>query len=144
MGNAKILGLEESIGVNNSQYANGLAIFFAFYIAAEVPSNLVLKKFQPRLWLAVLTAAWGIIGMCLGFIRNYGGFLTVRAFLGLAEGGLLPGMVLYLSSLYTRGEMALRIGLFYTSASLAGAFGGLLARGLSSIGPVGIVDEGWR
>lgn len=90
MGNAKILGLEESIGVNNSQYANGLAIFFAFYIAAEVPSNLVLKKFQPRLWLAVLTAAWGIIGMCLGFIRNYGGFLTVRAFLGLAEGVCCP------------------------------------------------------
>lgn len=144
VGNAKILGLEKSIGVTNDQYANGLAIFFAFYIAAELPSNLVLKKFQPRLWLAVLTAAWGIIGMCLGFIRNYGGFLTVRAFLGLAEGGLLPGMVLYLSSLYTRGEMALRIGLFYTSASLAGAFGGLLARGLSSIGPVGVVDEGWR
>jgi len=144
VGNAKILGLEKDIGVDNDQYASGLAIFFAFYIAAELPSNLVLKKFQPRLWLAFLTAAWGIIGMCLGFIRNYGGFLTVRAFLGLAEGGLLPGMVLYLSSLYTRGEMALRIGLFYTSASLAGAFGGLLARGLSSIGPVGSIDAGWR
>lgn len=145
MGNAKILGLEEDIGVSNSQYANGLAIFFAFYIAAEVPSNLVLKKASPRIWLAFLTATWGIIGMCLGFIQNYAGFLTVRAFLGLAEGGLLPGMVLYLSGLYTRGEMALRIGLFYTSASLAGAFGGLLARGLSSIGATGgVMDAGWR
>jgi MFS family permease len=91
VGNAKILGLEKDIGVSNGQYANGLAIFFAFYIAAELPSNLVLKKFSPRLWLAFLTSAWGIIGMCLGFIRNYGGFLAVRAFLGLAEGGLLPG-----------------------------------------------------
>ncbi|KIW32027.1 uncharacterized protein PV07_03606 [Cladophialophora immunda] len=145
VGNAKILGLEKDAGLSNSQYANGLAIFFAFYIAAELPSNLVLKKFSPRLWLAFLTAAWGIIGMCLGFIRNYGGFLAVRAFLGLAEGGLLPGMVLYLSGMYTRGELALRIGLFYTSASLAGAFGGLLARGLSAIGPTGsVVDAGWR
>jgi MFS family permease len=93
VGNAKILGLEKDIGVSNSQYANGLAIFFAFYIAAELPSNLVLKKFSPRIWLAFLTCAWGIIGMCLGFIRNYGGLLTVRAFLGLAEGGLLPGMM---------------------------------------------------
>ena len=144
MGNAKILGLEKSIGVNNDQYGNGLAIFFAFYIAAELPSNLVLKKFSPRIWLSFLTVCWGIIGMCLGFIQNYGGFLTVRAFLGLAEGGLLPGMVLYLSTLYTRGEMALRIGLFYTSASLAGAFGGLLARGLSAIGPHGAIEDGWR
>ena len=86
MGNAKILGLEKDVGLNNSQYANGLAIFFAFYIAAELPSNLVLKKASPRVWLAFLTSAWGIIGMCLGFIQNYGGFLTVRAFLGLAEG----------------------------------------------------------
>jgi hypothetical protein len=39
--------------------------------------------------------------------------------------------------MYTRGEMALRLGLFYTAASLSGAFGGLLARGLSSIGDVG-------
>lgn len=33
--------------------------------------------------------------------------------------------------------MALRIGLFYTAASLSGAFGGLLARGLTSIADVG-------
>lgn len=31
--------------------------------------------------------------MCLGFVRNFGGFVAVRAILGAAEGGLLPGMV---------------------------------------------------
>lgn len=31
--------------------------------------------------------------MCLGFIQNYAGFMTVRALLGAAEGGLLPGIV---------------------------------------------------
>ncbi len=72
--------------------------------------------------------------MCLGFVKNYHEFIAVRAILGIAEGGLLPGMVLYLSGMYTRGEMALRLGLFYTAASLSGAFGGLLARGLISIG----------
>lgn len=54
-------------------------------------------------------------------------------------------MVLYLSGIYTRGELALRVGLFYVSASLAGAFGGLLARGLSAIHPTGAaVDASWR
>ncbi|CAC9894420.1 unnamed protein product [Aureobasidium pullulans] len=144
VGNAKILGLEKSIGVNDHQYASGLAIFFAFYIASELPSNLVLKKISPRIWLPCLTFAWGIVGMCLGFVQNYAGFLVVRAFLGITEGGLLPGMVLYLSSMYTRGELALRIGLFYTTASLSGAFGGLLARGLSSIGATAGIDAGWR
>lgn len=81
--------------------------------------------------------------MCLGFVRSFGSFVAVRAVLGLCEGGLLPGMILYLSGLYTRGEMALRIGIFYTAASLSGAFGGLLARGLSAIAPRGGL-EGWR
>lgn len=81
--------------------------------------------------------------MCLGFVRNYGGFVAVRALLGAAEGGLFPGIILYMSGMYTRGELALRIGIFYTAASLSGAFGGLLARGLSAIGPRGGL-EGWR
>jgi MFS family permease len=121
----------------------------------------VLKKLTPKIWLPLLTVVWGIITMCLGFVRNFGSFFAVRALLGIAEGGLLPGMVLYLSGLYTRQEMALRIGIFYTAASLSGAFGGkldllvrsvdrtdayekgLLARGLSAIAPRGGL-EGWR
>lgn len=60
---------------------------------SEVPSNLVLKKASPKVWLPFLTAVWGIITMCLGFVHNYGSFVAVRALLGIAEGGLLPGMV---------------------------------------------------
>jgi len=45
--------------------------------------------------------------------------------------------------MYTRGELALRIGLFYTTASLSGAFGGLLARGLAAIGTRGGLAS-WR
>lgn len=94
-------------------------------VSSELPSNLVLKKLTPKIWLPLLTVTWGIITMCLGFVRSFGSFFAVRALLGVAEGGLLPGMVLYLSGLYTRQEMALRIGIFYTAASLSGAFGGM-------------------
>ncbi|CAG8960098.1 hypothetical protein HYFRA_00010576 [Hymenoscyphus fraxineus] len=134
VGNAKTYGLEKDLEMNDHQYDVGLTVYYATYIASEIPSNLILKKVSPKVWLPALTVMWGIVCMCLGFVRNYTGFVIVRAVLGLAEGGLLPGIVLYLSNMYTRGEMALRLGLFYTAASLSGAFGGLLARGLTSIG----------
>jgi MFS family permease len=111
--------------------------------SSELPSNLVIKKVSPKIWLPLLTVVWGILTMCLGFVRNFASFVTVRALLGCAEGGLLPGMVLYLSQFYKRTELAVRIGIFYTAASLSGAFGGLLARGLSAIGTRGGLD-GWR
>lgn len=137
VGNAKILGLERDIKINDHQYSIGLCVFYATYIASELPSNLVLKKMSPKIWLPLLTSVWGILTMCLGFVTNFASFVTVRALLGCAEGGLLPGMVLYLAGFYRRQELALRIGIFYTAASLSGAFGGLLARGLNAIGPAG-------
>lgn len=60
---------------------------------SEIPSNLVLKKVSPKIWLPALTMAWGIVAMCLGFVKNYTEFVVVRAFLGITEGGLLPGIV---------------------------------------------------
>lgn len=60
---------------------------------SEIPSNLILKKVSPKIWLPVLTIAWGIVTMCLGFVTNYAGFMVVRAVLGITEGGLLPGIV---------------------------------------------------
>lgn len=76
--------------------------------------------------MGVLTVLWGVIGMAMGFVKNYTGMLVVRAFLGTAEGGLLPGIVLYLSMMYRRQEIGLRLGVIYSAASLSGAFGGLL------------------
>ncbi|KAI9036561.1 putative MFS transporter [Aspergillus affinis] len=143
VGNAKVLGFEEDLNITNHQYDIGLTVYYLTYVCSELPSNLLIKKASPKLWLPFLTMVWGIITMCLGFVRNFGDFVAVRALLGAAEGGLLPGMVLYLSSFYRRGDLALRIGLFYTAASLSGAFGGLLARGLAAIGPRGGL-EGWR
>lgn len=59
--------------------------------------------------------------MCMGFVTSYKGLLAVRVFLGIAEGGLLPGIVLYLSMMYKRSEVGIRLGLIYSSASLSGA-----------------------
>lgn len=67
----------------------------------------------------------------------------MRLFLGLTEGGLLPGIVLYLSTMYKRDELQIRIGIFYASASLSGAFGGLLATAIIKMDGVGGL-AGWR
>jgi sugar phosphate permease len=87
VGNAKILGIENDLGLDAHKYGTALAVFYVFYILAEIPSALLLKKITPKVWLAGLGFACGIIGMCLAFVRNYAGFLVVRILLGLFEGG---------------------------------------------------------
>lgn len=110
-----------------NQYLNGLTLYFAGYVIFEIPCNIVLKKSTPSKWLPTLTLLWGIVATLLGIVQNYSGYLSSRFFLGVAESGLFPGVVYYVSMWYKREEQNYRICLFFSAASLAGAFGGVLA-----------------
>ncbi|KXT08824.1 hypothetical protein AC579_1893 [Pseudocercospora musae] len=84
-------------------------------------------------YLPFILTCWGLCGTFMGFAKSYEELLAARFFFGLCEGGLLGGMVLYLSMFYERHAMLWRVGLFYSAAPLSGAFGGLLATGLAQI-----------
>ncbi|KAF9466150.1 MFS general substrate transporter [Collybia nuda] len=113
------------------------------YSVIEIPSNLVLKRFG-SIWLAILVTSFGAVAIGTAFIKSYTGLIVTRVFLGLAEGGTLPGLTYMLSRYYRRSELVLRLGIFIGVApSLAGAFGGLLASGLLAVPDIGTVKS-WR
>lgn len=130
LGNARVAGLQESLGMSDYQYSVALTVTYIPYIMAELPANLYLKKVGPHIFLPTIVTIWGIITTLQGLITSYSGLIATRFFLGLVEGGLFPGIVLYLSTCYTRRELQLRIAFFFSAASLSGAFSGLLAYGL--------------
>ncbi|KAJ0139454.1 putative transporter, partial [Colletotrichum tanaceti] len=67
IGNAKIEGMVEDLGMTGVQYNTVLSIFFVPYVLFEVPSNIVLKRFKrPSHYLGGLTLAWGIVMTCTG------------------------------------------------------------------------------
>jgi MFS family permease len=84
-----------------------------------------------------------VVATLLGVVQNYPGYLASRFFLGVAESGLFPGVVFYLSMWYKRNEQHYRVALFFSAASLAGAFGGILAWGIAHMEGVGGY-KGWR
>lgn len=81
----------------------------------------------------MLVVGFGFVSMCTAFVKNFDQLCVARAFLGVFEGGAMPGFAWYLSSFYKRKELYFRIGIYVSAASMAGAFGGLLATGLSRI-----------
>jgi len=143
IGNAKIEGLQEDLKMTASQYNWCLTVFFFTYAAFEVPSNLLLKKMRPSRWLPFIMVCWGVVMTLMGIVRSYSGLLAARLFLGIAEAGLFPGVAYYLTMWYCRHEIQLRQTLFFSAASIAGAFSGLLAFGISKMDGVG-GQEGWR
>ncbi|KAF5502178.1 putative transporter [Colletotrichum aenigma] len=143
IGNAKIEGLQEDLGMTSDQYNWCLTVFFFTYAAFEVPSNLLLKKLRPSIWLPTIMVAWGTVMTLMGIVRNYHGLLVARIFLGVTEAGLFPGVAYYLTMWYCRHEIQLRQAMFFSAASIAGAFSGLLAFAISKMDGTGGL-EGWR
>lgn len=77
-----------------------------------------------------------------GLIHNYSGLVGLRFLLGLAEAGLYPGVVFYMSCWYKRTELGTRVAVFFSSATVAGAFSGLLAAAIHNMDGIG-GKPGW-
>lgn len=104
---------------------------------------MLLKKLRPSIWLPAIMVAWGVVMTLMGIVQNYHGLLSARIFLGVAEAGLFPGVVYYNTMWYCRYEVQVRQAIFFSAASIAGAFSGLLAYGISFMDGVGGL-AGWR
>jgi MFS family permease len=143
IGNARILGMEEDLGLTHNQYNLALTVFFFTYSAFELPCNIILKKLRPSIWFSSIMVAWGIVTLCIGFVQNYKGLLIARIFLGITEAGLFPGVAYYLTMWYAPEDLAFRQGMFYSAGSAAGAFSGLLAYAIDKMDGVGGY-AGWR
>ncbi|KAH7913734.1 major facilitator superfamily domain-containing protein [Hygrophoropsis aurantiaca] len=128
--NARVAGMQTELKMSNYQYSVALTVTYVPYIAAEFPSNLLLKYIGPDLMLPTMVTLWGLVATLQGVVTTYSGLLACRFFLGLLEGGLFPGLVLYLSFFYPRDRLQIRVATFFAAASLSGAFSGLLAAGI--------------
>lgn len=104
------LGLSEELNLaRDNRYNTALVIFFVPYILFEVsgnsdaclidksnpslqiPSNILLKKFKPHVWLSANMFLFGLVTLLQGLVQNYSGLLATRFFLGVFETGMFPG-----------------------------------------------------
>ncbi|KAJ7781973.1 MFS general substrate transporter [Mycena maculata] len=137
IGNAKLYNLEADLHMTDNQYLIALTVFFFSYAIFEVPSNVFLKRLRPSVWLSLLMLLWGVMMTVQGLVHNFGGLVGMRWMLGTFEAGLFPGVNYYLSCWYKRSEFGIRAAIFFSAATVSGAFGGLLAAAISDMDGIG-------
>src|SRR4051812_42813183 len=62
--------LAADVGVGAAAYGLGAGLFFVTYALLEVPSNLVLYRIGPRVWITRIAVTWGLVSACMMFVRN--------------------------------------------------------------------------
>lgn len=138
------LGLQEILQINDYEFTLSLVFTTLPLLLIEIPSNFILRRIGGRVFFSVLITLLGLVIFCHGCISNNAGLFAVRFFLGLINGGLFPGFLLYLSSLYERRCLQWRIGLFFSTSCLAGALWGPLAYLIARLdGKLGVAGWAW-
>lgn len=137
------MSLPQELGLKGQQPNAALAIFFVPYVIFEIPSNMLMKRFSPHVWLSLCMLGFGVVMICQGFVHNYGGLLATRFFLGFFEAGIVPGSYYLLSFWYRRDEAQKRFTIYFSPVLLSSAFGGLLASAIAKMDGVRGLSN-WR
>ena len=122
VGFAKLQMLKE-LSMSDAAFAAGAGIFFIGYFFFEVPSNVLLKKFGARMWIARIMISWGVISACMIFVKGEWSFYGMRFLLGLAEAGFFPGVIFYLTLWYPSKLRASRTAWFVAAIAVSGVVG---------------------
>ena len=121
------LTMNRDLGFSDQVFGLGAGIFFLGYFLFEVPSNLMLEKVGARVWMSRIMLSWGLVSMATAFVKTAFAFYVLRFLLGLAEAGLYPGMILYMTYWFPEATRARFISLFLAAVPAASVIGGPLS-----------------
>jgi ACS family tartrate transporter-like MFS transporter len=136
------LQMTKELGFSDSVFGLGGGIFFVGYFLLEVPGGILAELWSARKWLARILISWGFLASLTGLIQTAPQFYTIRFFLGVAEAGFVPGVLVYLSHWYRPEDRGKAVALFFAGIPASQVIGGPLASILLKMHWLGL--GGWR
>ncbi|MFK8328622.1 MFS transporter [Pseudomonas sp. BJa5] len=131
------------LGLSAAAYGLGAGLFFLTYSLAEVPSNLIMHRVGARFWITRIMITWGLLSAGMAFVQGETSFYIMRLLLGVAEAGLFPGVMLYLTYWFDREQRARATGYFLLGVCLANILSGPLGGALLELDGV-LGWHGWQ
>jgi sugar phosphate permease len=131
--------------IGDSAFAFGAGIFFIGYAVFEVPSNLILHRVGAKIWLSRIMVTWGIASALMMFAHNEISFYILRFLVAVAEAGFSPGVILYSTYWFPKGERSRALGVYYMGLPAALALGSAISGALmeESQGFLGLRNWQW-
>ncbi|PYH46753.1 putative MFS transporter [Aspergillus saccharolyticus JOP 1030-1] len=126
------------------QISTALALFYVCYVIFDLPSNLIMTRLSPHVWMSRIVISVGIIGSCMTAMKAAWSLYLLRLLLGIVIAGMWPGMTYYLTLFYPPSRTGKRIGQYYTAAQVSAAVVGLVSAGFQEMdGERGLVGFQW-
>src|SRR6186997_138449 len=91
------LQMTGDLGFSNTVFGFGAGIFFVGYFLLQIPSTLLTELWSARNFITLSLIVWGALAALCGLIDTASEFYWVRFFLGIAQAGFFPGIIVYLT-----------------------------------------------
>tara|TARA_R110002003_G_scaffold13_23_gene999 strand:+ start:11403 stop:11870 length:468 start_codon:yes stop_codon:yes gene_type:complete len=98
LSSASVFGLREDTGLKGQQYSWVSSVFYFGYFFWEYPTTLLVAKLPVAKYLTINTFFWGAVVALTAACSNYGGLISVRFLLGVAEATITPGFIFITST----------------------------------------------
>ena len=138
------LNMTTDLSLSNAVIDLGYGLFYVGYLLFEVPSNLLLRRFGARTWIARIMVSWGLVSMLTAFVTGPGSYYGARILLGVAEAGFFPGIIYYLTAWFPAAKRARVVAGFMLAIPISGILGnplsGAIMDGFKGVGGL----AGWQ
>jgi sugar phosphate permease len=61
--------LASVLNLTPHQIATGLTLFYVCYVIFDFPSNLIMTRLSPRVWMSRIVIGVGLIGSCMAAMK---------------------------------------------------------------------------
>ncbi len=136
------LQMRSDLGFSNTVFGFGAGIFFIGYFLLQIPSTLLTELWSARLFITVSLVVWGALAALCGLVDTAREFYWVRFFLGVAQAGFFPGVIVYLTHWFRYQDRAKAVALFMMAIPASNMIGAGVAAALMRIDWLGW--NGWR
>ena len=124
--NAFVSGMKEDLNLYHNELNYMQTCWTVGYVIGQIPSNLILTRVRPSIWIPSMEVTWTILTFCLSRCNSAQQVYALRFFVGLAESSFYPGMAFVIGSWYRKDELAKRSCIFHTSSGIASMISGYL------------------
>jgi len=137
------LSMNKDLGLNAQMFGISVGIMYFTYSLFEIPSNLILGRYGARVTLTRIAILWGVATVLMAFTRGPLSLYAFRGFLGFAESGLFPGVMLLLSLWFPFSYRARYNAMFNYSVPISYIFASLISGAILELdGTLGL--PGWK
>jgi sugar phosphate permease len=137
-------GMNHDLGLSPTSFGLGAGLFFVGYFIFEIPSNLALHKFGARVWIARIMLSWGLLSMAMALVKGVTSFMVLRFFLGVAEAGFFPGVILYLTYWFPAAWRARMTAAFMVAIPGSVMLAGPVSNWAMAVGPAAWGLRPWQ